>query len=91
VTVLGSTIVQPQDESKSHSSLTVATWVAVLAAALYGHNVCVDPVWSCLVIGKLCNVHNECYHSKTGYVVICPDSLGWDQEEVQNWHCLYQR
>ena len=56
----------------------MATWIAVLAAARVRNNVCIDPVRSCLVVRKLCDVHNDHDRCETRHVVECTDSLGWD-------------
>jgi len=57
--VLRSAKVQPKNESEAHRDLTVAAWITVLANAHVGFDVSIDPVGSGLVVGKLCDVHNN--------------------------------
>lgn len=90
MSILRPTVVKPHYESKSHWGLTMATWIAVLAAAWERNNVCINPVRSCLVVRKLGDVHYCHDRCETRDIVKCTYSLGWDQKEIQDGGSLNQ-
>jgi hypothetical protein len=91
MSILRPTVVEPHYESESNGGLTMATRITVLAAARVRNNAGINPVRSCLVIRKLCDVHYRHYSSETSDIVKCSYSLGWDQEEIQDGGSLHQQ
>jgi len=56
---LGLAVVEDQDEAYTRGHHTMTARIAKLTAALECLNIRVGPVWSSLMIGKLCEIHEE--------------------------------